>query len=188
MITTVRIIFVLIPAFVAAHATLAVYAIQAPDLVELWEISETQAAWLNGGFMLAYLPALVASWGAVKYRAKPALVGALLVAGISRLLYSEVAETFAAAFILELLDGAAAAVVLASISRLLRSRPGAGVWLIALLSVLSAIVSILGPQAVVFVAFALPNAFLAMHYLGGIAALLWALICVLFVPSMRPIY
>lgn len=188
MITTVRIILVLIPAFIAAHMTLAVYAIQAPDLVDLWQLSETQAAWLDGGFMLAYLPALVASWGAVKYRAKPALIGALLIAGVSRLLYAEVAETFTVAFILELLDGASAAVVLATISRLLRSRPGAGVWLIALLSVVSATISVLGPQASVFVAFVLPSAFLAMHYIGGVVAILWALVCALFVPSTRPIY
>lgn len=188
MITTVRIILVLIPAFIAAHMTLAVYAIQAPDLADFWELSETQTALLDGGFMLAYLPALVASWAAVKYRAKPALVGALAVAGISRLLFAEVAETFAVALILELLDGASAAVALASISRLLRSRPGAGVPLIAVLSVVAATISVLGPQASVFVAFALPNAFLAMHHIGGVVAILWALISVLFIPSTRSIY
>ena len=188
MITTMRIILVLIPAFIAAHMTLAVYAIQAPDLANFWELSTTQAAWLDGGFMLAYLPALVASWGAVKYRAKPALIGALAISGVSRLLYAEVAETFTVAFILELLDGASAAVVLASVSRLLRSRPGAGVPLIAALSVVSATISVLGPQASVYVAFALPNAFLAIHHIGGVMAILWALMCALFLPSTRPIY
>ena len=188
MITTLRIIFVLIPALVVGHSTIAVYAIQAPDLVGFWELSEIQGAWLVGGFMLAYIPALVGSWGAVKYRAKPALIGALAVAGLSRLIFAEMAETFTVGFILLLLDGAAAAVILTTISRLLRSRRGAGVWLIAPLAVVSVALSVLGPHAAVFVAFALPNAFLAMHYIGGALALVWALIAALFVPSTRPLY
>lgn len=176
-----RTILVLLPAFIVGHMTITAYADLAPDIQEFWELTETNAAWIVGGYMLAFLPALALGFKAVGRSPKLAMLIALAACAIARLGFAYVADGFAVGFFLELLDGAAGAIVFLATWHLIGSQRAYRSVMIAVAAVIAVTISVVAPRLLVYAAFVIPEAWLGPFYAGGYLAALFLVLCGLFV-------
>lgn len=180
-----RTYLVLLPAFIVGHMTITAYADMAPILQEMWELNAANAAWIVGGYMLAYLPALALGFKAVGQSPKMALLTALAACAAARLGFAYIADGFAVGLLLELLDGAAGAIVFLATWHLMGSeRPGRSI-IVAAASVIAVAISVVAPRLLVYAAFVIPEAWLGPFYAGGYLAVLFLVFCGLFIRPSR---
>lgn len=178
-----RLILVLFPAFVVGHMTITAYAGLAPDLQVFWELSEREAAWIAGGYMIAFLPVLALGAKPVGGTPKLALLIALAACVAARLGFANIADGFTVGFPLELLDGAAGAVVFLAAWHLLGSQNPYRSITVAAMAVIAVGVSVVAPRLLVYAAFVIPEAWLGPFYAGGYLAAFFAVLCGLFIKS-----
>lgn len=176
-----RTILVLLPAFIVGHMTITAYAYLAPDLQEFWELTETNAAWIVGGYMLAFLPALALGFKAVAQAPKLSLLLALAACATARLGFAYFADGFGSAFFLELVDGAAGAIAFLATWHLIGNQRAYRSFMIAAAAAIAVTISVVAPRLLVYAAFVIPEAWLGPFYAGGYLAALFLVLCGLFV-------